>query len=142
MDLYNLEIASYTSPINWDIFCHAGLEEAIKRTDTCAYRCTFSDRGWGYQMKDYQAMLEELPLSKHVEKSCYVSIGELLQCTKSIKAFLYQWKNSLGDRKLYPLPQQQSNRKVRRSRSAAVNRCVCNKAFFLVKIETKCLLID
>ena len=34
-----------------------GLEEAIKRTDTCPYRRTFhSDRGWGYQMTAYQAM--------------------------------------------------------------------------------------
>ena len=37
-----------------------GLEEAIKRTDTCPYRRTFhSDRGWGYQMTVYQAMLKK-----------------------------------------------------------------------------------
>ena len=37
-----------------------GLKEAIERTSTCPYRRTFhSDRGWGYQMSAYQAMLEE-----------------------------------------------------------------------------------
>ena len=37
-----------------------GLEEAIERTNGCPYRRTFhSDRGWGYQMNAYQALLEE-----------------------------------------------------------------------------------
>ena len=51
-----------------------GLEEAIKRTDTCPYRRTFhSDRGWGYQMKDYQAMLEEQHIFQSMSRkgNCY-----------------------------------------------------------------------
>ena len=58
-----------------------GLEEAIKRTDTCPYRRTFhSDRGWGYQMTAYQAMLEE----HHIFQSM------------SRKGTTHPWKTSLA----------------------------------------------
>ena len=44
-------------------------EEAIKGTDTCPYRRTFhSDRDWGYQMKDYQAMSEEHHIFQSVSR--------------------------------------------------------------------------
>ncbi|CAC9925214.1 transposase InsK [Aedoeadaptatus nemausensis] len=61
MDLYNLEIISYVlSDQPNGVTMLKGLEEAIKRTDTCPYRRTFhSDRGWGYQMTAYQTLLEE-----------------------------------------------------------------------------------
>ena len=51
-----------------------GLEEAIKRTDTCPYRRTFHfDRGWGYQMTAYQAMLEEHHIFQSMSRkgNCY-----------------------------------------------------------------------
>lgn len=36
------------------------LSEAIKASAECPYRRTFhSDRGWAYQMKEYQALLRE-----------------------------------------------------------------------------------
>ena len=51
-----------------------GLEEAIKRTDTCPYRRTFhSDRGWGYQMTAYQAMLKKHLIFQSMSRkgNCY-----------------------------------------------------------------------
>ena len=61
MDLYNLEIISYTiseRPSGGSII--NGLKEAIEKTNDCKYRRTFhSDRGWAYQMNDYIAILKE-----------------------------------------------------------------------------------
>ena len=51
-----------------------GLEEAIKRTDTCPYRRTFHcDRGWGYQMTAYQAMLKKHLIFQSMSRkgNCY-----------------------------------------------------------------------
>lgn len=59
MDLYNLEIISFkVSPQPNKITMMEGLTEAIENTKDCQYRRTFhSDRGWSYQMKEYQGQL-------------------------------------------------------------------------------------
>ena len=59
MDMYNLEIISYVlSDRPNGVTMLQGLEVAIERTKVCPYRRTFHfDRGWGYQMNAYQAML-------------------------------------------------------------------------------------
>ena len=61
MDLYNLEIISYSiSPRPSGESIIRSLKEAITKTDDCKYRRTFhSDRGWAYQMNDYIAILRE-----------------------------------------------------------------------------------
>lgn len=75
MDMYNLEIISYVlSDQPNGVTMLRGLEEAIKRTDACPYRRTFhSDRGWGYQMTAYQAMLEEHHIFQSMSRkgNCY-----------------------------------------------------------------------
>lgn len=61
MDLYNLEIISFkiSHKPNGRTMLDA-LREAIEASSDCKYRRTFhSDRGWAYQMKEYQALLEE-----------------------------------------------------------------------------------
>ena len=61
MDLYNLEIISYSiSPHPSGKSIINSLKEAIEKTNDCRYRRTFhSDRGWAYQMNDYIALLKE-----------------------------------------------------------------------------------
>ena len=60
MDLYNLEIISFKiSPQPNRVTMLAALKAAIEASEDCPYRRTFySDRGWGYQMKEYQALLK------------------------------------------------------------------------------------
>lgn len=61
MDLFNLEILSFQiakRPNAGSIL--EALKKAIKVTDDCKYRRTFhSDRGWAYQMYQYQAELKK-----------------------------------------------------------------------------------
>ena len=75
MDMYNLEIISYVlSDQPNGVTMLRGLEEAIERTNGCPYRRTFhSDRGWGYQMTAYQAMLEEHHIFQSMSRkgNCY-----------------------------------------------------------------------
>ena len=75
MDMYNLEIISYVlSDQPNGITMLRGLEEAIERTSACPYRRTFhSDRGWGYQMNAYQAMLKEHHIFQSMSRkgNCY-----------------------------------------------------------------------
>lgn len=61
MDLFNLEIVSFqvTHQPNGPSMIE-GLKEAIEKTDSCQFRRSFhSDRGWAYQMKEYQALLKK-----------------------------------------------------------------------------------
>ena len=75
MDMYNPEIISYVlSDQPNGVTMLRGLEEAIERTSTCPYRRTFhSDRGRGYQMSAYQAMLEEHHIFQSMSRkgNCY-----------------------------------------------------------------------
>lgn len=61
MDLYNLEIISFKishQPNKLSML--KALKEAIEASEECSYRRTFhSDRGWAYQMKEYQDLLKE-----------------------------------------------------------------------------------
>ena len=61
MDLSTLEIVSYSiSPQPNKGTMLRALAEAIMKTNDCIYRRTFhSDRGWAYQMKEYQALLKQ-----------------------------------------------------------------------------------
>lgn len=61
MDLSNLEIISYRiSPQPNKGTMLEALKEAIENTNDCIYRRTFhSDRGWAYQMKEYQQLLKD-----------------------------------------------------------------------------------
>ena len=75
MDLYNLEIISYkiSSQPN-KATMHAALEEAIIASKNCPYRRTFhSDRGWGYQMKEYQDALKKHKIFQSMSRkgNCY-----------------------------------------------------------------------
>lgn len=75
LDMFNLEIISYTiSDQPNGVTMLKGLEEAIEKTASCPYRRTFhSDRGWGYQMKNYQAMLKENRIFQSMSRkgNCY-----------------------------------------------------------------------
>ncbi|VFB15644.1 Integrase core domain [Urinicoccus massiliensis] len=75
MDMYNLEIISYVlSDQPNGVTMLQGLEVAIERTKACPYRRTFhSDRGWGYQMTAYQAMLEKHHIFQSMSRkgNCY-----------------------------------------------------------------------
>lgn len=61
MDLYNLEILSYSisqKPAAANIM--SALKTAIEMTNDCKYRRTFhSDQGWAYQMTSYRKVLKE-----------------------------------------------------------------------------------
>ncbi|WP_328285589.1 IS3 family transposase [Hutsoniella sourekii] len=75
MDLYNLEIISFrvSHQPNKETMLKA-LEEAIEASKICAYRRTFhSDRGWAYQMKDYQTLLEDHQIFQSMSRkgNCY-----------------------------------------------------------------------
>lgn len=61
MDLYNLEIISFKiSHQPNGITMLEALKEALEASKDCSYRRTFhSDRGWAYQMKEYQTLLKE-----------------------------------------------------------------------------------
>lgn len=68
--MFNLKIISYTisDQPNGETMLK-GLEEAIQKTASCPYRRTFhSDRGWVYQMKNYQAMLVENQIYQSMSK--------------------------------------------------------------------------
>ena len=75
MDMYNLEIISYVlSDQPNGVTMLQGLKEAIEQSKACPYRRTFhSDRGWGYQMTAYQAMLEEHHIFQSMSRkgNCY-----------------------------------------------------------------------
>ncbi|WP_295229771.1 IS3 family transposase [Veillonella sp.] len=60
MDLYNLEIISFSiSPTPSAESILSAQQQAIEKTADAKYRRTFhSDRGWGYQMKEYQHNLK------------------------------------------------------------------------------------
>lgn len=60
MDLYNLEIISFSiSPTPSAESILSAQQQAIEKTADAKYRWTFhSDRGWGYQMKEYQHNLK------------------------------------------------------------------------------------
>lgn len=75
MDLYNLEIISFkvSSQPNRITMIEA-LKEALEASKECAYRRTFhSDRGWAYQMKEYQALLVEHRVFQSMSRkgNCY-----------------------------------------------------------------------
>lgn len=75
MDLYNLEIISFkiSSQPN-KITMMEGLVEAIKKTQGCQYRRTFhSDRGWAYQMTEYQELLKDNKIFQSMSRkgNCY-----------------------------------------------------------------------
>lgn len=75
MDLYNLEIISFkvSSQPNRITMIEA-LKEALEASKECAYRRTFhSDRGWAYQMKEYQALLVEHQVFQSMSRkgNCY-----------------------------------------------------------------------
>lgn len=75
MDLYNLEIISFkvSHQPNKETMLEA-LVEAIEVSKDCSYRRTFhSDRGWAYQMKEYQALLEEHQIFQSMSRkgNCY-----------------------------------------------------------------------
>ncbi|OFK56973.1 integrase [Globicatella sp. HMSC072A10] len=75
MDLYNLEIISFkiSHQPNKETMLRA-LEEAIEASKECPYRRTFhSDRGWAYQMKEYQALLEDHQIFQSMSRkgNCY-----------------------------------------------------------------------
>ncbi|MGX7084314.1 IS3 family transposase [Facklamia languida] len=75
MDLYNLEILSFkvSSQPNRITMIEA-LKEALEASKECAYRRTFhSDRGWAYQMKEYQALLVEHRVFQSMSRkgNCY-----------------------------------------------------------------------
>lgn len=68
--MFNLEIISYTisDQPNGETMLK-GLEEAIQKIASCPYRRTFhSDRGCGYQMKNYQAMLVKNQIYQSMSK--------------------------------------------------------------------------
>lgn len=75
MDLYNLEIISFKishQPSKGTML--EALEEAIEASKGCPYRRTFhSDRGWAYQMKEYQAKLNEHNIYQSMSRkgNCY-----------------------------------------------------------------------
>lgn len=75
MDLYNLEIVSYKiSRQPNKLTMLEALQEAIEKTKDCKYRRTFhSDRGWAYQMKEYQALLKENKIFQSMSRkaNCY-----------------------------------------------------------------------
>lgn len=75
MDLYNLEIVSYKiSKQPNKLTMLEALKEAIERTKNCKHRRTFhSDRGWAYQMKEYQALLKENEIYQSMSRkgNCY-----------------------------------------------------------------------
>ena len=75
MDMYNLEIISYVlSDQPNGVTMLRGLEEAIEQSSACPYRRTFhSDRGWGYQMTAYQALLKEHHIFQSMSRkgNCY-----------------------------------------------------------------------
>lgn len=75
MDLSNLEIISYkiSHQPNKETMIE-GLIEAIEKTKDCKYRRTFhSDRGWAYQMKEYQNLLRENKIFSSMSRkgNCY-----------------------------------------------------------------------
>ena len=75
MDLYNLEIISFkiSNQPNRVTMLEA-LKAAIAASEDCPYRRTFhSDRGWGYQMKEYQALLKEHKIFQSMSRkgNCY-----------------------------------------------------------------------
>ncbi len=75
MDLYNLEIISFKiSPQPNRVTMLEALKAAIEASEDCPYRRTFhSDRGWGYQMKEYQALLKEHKIFQSMSRkgNCY-----------------------------------------------------------------------
>ena len=75
MDLYNLEIISFkVSHQPNGITMLKALQEAIEASKDCPYRRTFhSDRGWAYQMKEYQALLKENKIFQSMSRkgNCY-----------------------------------------------------------------------
>lgn len=75
MDLYNLEIISFkVSHQPNGITMMEALREAIEASENCIYRRTFhSDRGWAYQMKEYQALLKENKIFQSMSRkgNCY-----------------------------------------------------------------------
>lgn len=75
MDLYNLEIISFkiSHKPNKTTMLEA-LKEAIEASEGCSYRRTFhSDRGWAYQMKEYQELLKEHKIYQSMSRkgNCY-----------------------------------------------------------------------
>lgn len=75
MDLYNLEIISFKiSPQPNRVTMLEALKAAIEAPKDCPYRRTFhSDRGWGYQMKECQALLKEHKIFQSISRkgNCY-----------------------------------------------------------------------
>lgn len=75
MDLYNLEIISFkvSHQPNRETMLEA-VNDAIVASKECSYRRTFhSDRGWAYQMKEYQARLKEHKIFQSMSRkgNCY-----------------------------------------------------------------------
>ena len=75
MDLYNLEIISFKiSHQPNGVSMLEALEGAIEASKECKYRRTFhSDRGWAYQMKEYQAVLKDNKIFQSMSRkgNCY-----------------------------------------------------------------------
>lgn len=75
MDMYNLEIISFkVSQQPNKMTMLEALKEAIDASKTCPYRRTFhSDRGWAYQMKEYQALLRNDRIFQSMSRkgNCY-----------------------------------------------------------------------
>ena len=75
MDLYNLEIISFKISHQPNrVTMLEALKAAIEASEDCPYRRTFhSDRGWGYQMKEYQALLKEHKIFQSMSRkgNCY-----------------------------------------------------------------------
>lgn len=75
MDMFNREIVSFKishQPNKESVM--EGLLEAIEKTSPCKYRRTFhSDRGWAYQMADYQQVLKDKGIFQSMSRkgNCY-----------------------------------------------------------------------